>query len=67
MTRETRDMRWTNCNETPFNKPSSIDNPGPQTYKIKKEKLIRINSQPFNSSNSRKLTNELNANPGPGE
>jgi len=31
MTRESRDMRWTNCNETPFNKPSSINNPGPQT------------------------------------
>jgi hypothetical protein len=41
--------------------------PGPQEYKTKKDKLIRINSQPFNSSARRALTGTKNINPGPGE
>lgn len=45
-----------------------MPHPGPQEYKVKKDKLLRINSQPFNSSARRSLTgNSHNLNPGPGD
>jgi hypothetical protein len=55
--RETREMRWTHNFEVPYTIPDTIGHPGPQEYKVKKDKLIRINSQPFNSSARRALSN----------
>jgi len=60
-------MRWLHNIEIPYSKPENFNYPGPQSYKVKKDKMVRINSQPFNSSNKRKLGEPSNINPGPGD
>lgn len=64
---ESRDMQWMHNHEIPYSKPEHLMTPGPQTYKTKKDKMVRINSQPFNCSTKRKLNEVNNSNPGPGD